>query len=48
MFRKNRPAFRGFVEKLSKTDDLRAIVTSHGGPITERPAEQLQESLSRL
>lgn len=47
-FRKDRSAFRAFVQRLSEIPDLRAIVTSHGGPTTEDPAGTLREALSRL
>ncbi len=47
-FGKDRAAFRGFVQRLAEIPDLRAIVTSHGGPITEDPARELSAALPRL
>jgi hypothetical protein len=47
-FGKDRAKFRGFVEKLSRIEDLRAIVTSHGGPMTENVSGELTGAIPRL
>lgn len=47
-FREDRAKFRQFVERLARIEDLRAILTSHGGPVTDDPAGQLRDALTRL
>lgn len=47
-FGKDRNAFRRFVGRLAEIPDLRAMVSSHGGPVTGDVAGTLREALPRL
>lgn len=47
-FGKDRAAFRRFVEGLTEIEDLRAMLTSHGGPTIGDVSTQLREAAFRL
>ncbi|MCA9610049.1 MAG: hypothetical protein KC619_30845 [Myxococcales bacterium] len=47
-FGKDRAAFRRFVERLAEVEDLRAMLTSHGGPTRGDVATQLREAAARM
>ncbi len=45
---KDGPAFRGHLEKLAETPNLKRLIVSHGKPMTDKPGDVLKTVAARL